>query len=69
MAIRIPAQLNGRYGQAINLADFVRKAQLMNYEAFRAMYEGRFAKMFNARHGRDHLDEQSGPAEFCVADL
>ncbi len=42
-----PEQLNGRYGPAINLADFVRKAQLMNYEAFRAMYEGRFAKMFN----------------------
>ena len=44
---RYPAQLNARYGPAINLADFVRKAQLMNYEAFRAMYEGRFAKMFN----------------------
>ncbi len=42
-----PGQLNGRYGPALNLADFVRKAQLMNYEAFRAMYEGRFAKMFN----------------------
>jgi hypothetical protein len=44
---RYPDQLNNRYGPAINLADFVRKAQLMNYEAFRAMYEARFAKMFN----------------------
>jgi hypothetical protein len=44
---RYPNQLNSRYGTAINLADFVRKAQLMNYEAFRAMYEARFAKMFN----------------------
>ena len=44
---RYPGQLNTRYGPAINLADFVRKAQLMNYEAFRAMYEGRFAQLFN----------------------
>ena len=30
-----------------NLADFVRKSQLANYEAFRAMYEGRNAQMFH----------------------
>ncbi len=48
---RYPGQLNARYGPAINLADFVRKAQLMNYEAFRAMYEGRFVKMFNPETG------------------
>ena len=30
-----------------NLADFVRKAQLANYEAFRAMYEGRNAQLFH----------------------
>jgi len=30
-----------------NLADFVRKAQLANYEAYRAMYEGRAARMFH----------------------
>jgi hypothetical protein len=30
-----------------NLADFVRKAQLMNYEGYRAMYEGRNAQMFH----------------------
>jgi hypothetical protein len=44
---KYPSELNGRYGPAINLADFVRKAQLMNYEGFRAMYEGRFVQMFN----------------------
>jgi hypothetical protein len=44
---KYPYELNDRYGPAINLADFVRKAQLMNYEGFRAMYEGRFAQMFN----------------------
>ncbi len=41
-----PLQLAARYGKVANLADFVRKAQLMNYEAFRAMYEGRNANMF-----------------------
>ncbi len=40
-----------RYGHIRNLADFVRKAQLANYEAFRAMYEGRNAKMFKETTG------------------
>jgi hypothetical protein len=42
-----PGILASRYGKPANLADFVRKAQLMNYEAFRAMYEGRNAQMFH----------------------
>jgi len=42
-----PAILAARYGKVANLADFVRKAQLMNYEAYRAMYEGRNAQMFH----------------------
>ncbi|MGB9144854.1 MAG: sugar-binding domain-containing protein [Acidobacteriaceae bacterium] len=41
-----PSILAGRYGRVANLADFARKAQLMNYEAFRAMYEGRNARLF-----------------------
>jgi hypothetical protein len=40
-------QLEDRYGKVRNLADFVRKAQLMNYEAYRAMYEGRNAELFH----------------------
>jgi hypothetical protein len=40
-----------RYGLPANLADFTRKAQLANYECFRAMYEGRFAKMFHPATG------------------
>jgi beta-mannosidase len=40
-----------RYGKVANLADFVRKSQLANYEAFRAMYEGRNAKLFNPSTG------------------
>jgi beta-galactosidase/beta-glucuronidase len=38
--------VEARYGAVKNLADFTRKAQLMNYEAYRAMYEGREAKLF-----------------------
>jgi len=46
-----PRTLAKRYGHIRNLADFVRKAQLANYEAFRAMYEGRNAKMFTETTG------------------
>lgn len=42
-----PIQLAARYGKVANLADFVRKAQLMNFEAYRSMYEGRNAKLFH----------------------
>jgi hypothetical protein len=42
-----PSIVASRYGKISNLADFVRKAQLMNYEAFRAMYEGRNAQLFH----------------------
>jgi hypothetical protein len=41
-----PYELAGRYGRVANLADFVRKAQMMNFEAYRAMYEGRNARLF-----------------------
>jgi beta-mannosidase len=46
-----PFTLAKRYGPIRNLADFVRKAQLANYEAFRAMYEGRNAQMFKQTTG------------------
>jgi hypothetical protein len=42
-----PKTLADRYGKVANMADFVRKSQLANYEAYRAMYEGRNAKLFN----------------------
>ena len=44
---KYPGILASRYGKIDNLADFVRKAQLANYEAFRAMYEGRNAQLFH----------------------
>jgi mannosylglycoprotein endo-beta-mannosidase len=46
-----PFELARRYGHIRNLADFVRKGQLANYEAYRAMYEGRNAQMFKATTG------------------
>jgi beta-mannosidase len=46
-----PGTLSERYGHIHNLADFVRKGQLATYEAFRAMYEGRNAKMFKETTG------------------
>jgi hypothetical protein len=42
-----PAVIAARYGPVANLADFVRKSQLANYEAYRAMYEGRNAQLFH----------------------
>lgn len=56
-----PKMINARYGKVLNLADFVRKAQLANYEAFRAMYEGRFAKLFNPCTGA--ITWMSNPAQ------
>jgi mannosylglycoprotein endo-beta-mannosidase len=46
-----PTTLAKRYGNIRNLADFVRKSQLANYEAFRAMYESRNAEMFKESTG------------------
>ncbi len=46
-----PGIIASRYGKIANLADFVRKAQLANYEAYRAMYEGRNAQMFHPATG------------------
>jgi predicted GH43/DUF377 family glycosyl hydrolase len=46
-----PHTLAARYGPPSSLADFVRKAQMMNFEAFRALYEGRSAKLFHPATG------------------
>ena len=46
-----PVEMARRSGHIRNLADFVRKSQLANYEAYRAMYEGRNAQMFTATTG------------------
>jgi hypothetical protein len=42
-----PEIIGNRYGAFSSLADFVRKSQLANYESYRALYEGRFAKLFH----------------------
>ena len=46
-----PEVLARRYGHIRNLADFARKGQMANYEAYRAMYEGRNAEMFRTTTG------------------
>lgn len=46
-AQNFPGEIAARYGTFRNLADFVRKAQMADYEAFRAMYEGRNALLFH----------------------
>ncbi len=48
---RYPQQLAERYGPIRNLADFARKGQMANYEAFRAMYEGRNSLLFHPATG------------------
>jgi Exo-beta-D-glucosaminidase Ig-fold domain/Glycosyl hydrolases family 2/Glycosyl hydrolases family 2, sugar binding domain/Glycosyl hydrolases family 2, TIM barrel domain len=44
---KYPGIVTSRYGKIANLADFVRKGQLMNYEAYRSLYEGRNAVLFH----------------------
>jgi mannosylglycoprotein endo-beta-mannosidase len=51
MGDKYPFEIARRYGHIRNLADFVRKAQLANYEAYRAMYESRNAEMFKTTTG------------------
>jgi len=58
---KYPGIIAARYGKVANLADFVRKSQLANYEAFRAMYEGRNAKLFAPTTGI--LTWMSNPAQ------
>jgi hypothetical protein len=48
---KFPLLLAQRYGAFANLADFVRKSQLADYEAFRALYEGRNAALFEPATG------------------
>ncbi len=41
-----------RYGEGTSLADFERKAQMMNYETYRAVFEGLQAHMWTRNSGR-----------------
>jgi hypothetical protein len=46
------ATLAQRYGAGTSLADFERKAQMMNYETYRAVFEGLQAHMWTRNSGR-----------------
>lgn len=46
-----PQAVADRYGPVSGLPDFVRKSQLVNYECYRAIFEGRNSKLFNPASG------------------
>ena len=48
---KYPRYMEARYGKIRNFADFARKAQLMNYETHRAIYEGRIGRLFEPMEG------------------
>ena len=48
---KYPRFMATRYGEIKNFPDFVRKAQLMNYETHRAIFEGRIGRMFEPMEG------------------
>lgn len=43
--------LSERFGKPVNVADFIRKSQMMNFESNRALYEGRMGEMFRPCEG------------------
>jgi beta-mannosidase len=58
------AILAKRYGPFNTLADFIRKAQLADYEAFRAMYEARMSRLFDPATAI--ITWMSNPAQPCL---
>jgi hypothetical protein len=40
-----------RYGEALNIEDFCRKSQMVNYETYRAIYEGYNSRLWNPCSG------------------
>jgi beta-mannosidase len=58
------AILAKRYGPYNTLADFIRKAQLADYEAFRAMYEARMSRLFDPATAI--ITWMSNPAQPCL---
>ena len=47
------------YGAPVGIEDFCRKAQMVNMETFKAIFESCNDKMLERLHGHDDLDEQS----------
>jgi len=46
-----PVSIADRFGPLSGLPDFVRKSQLVNYECYRAIFEGRNSKLFSPASG------------------
>jgi hypothetical protein len=53
-----------RYGAYASLPEFVRKAQMADYEAYRAMYEARLSRLFNPCTAV--ITWMSNPAQPCL---
>jgi beta-mannosidase len=53
-----------RYGPYASLAEFVRKAQMADYETYRAMYESHLTRMFNPSTAL--ITWMSNPAQPCL---
>jgi beta-mannosidase len=53
-----------RFGSYTTLADFIRKSQMADYEAYRAMYEARLFRMFNPCTAV--ITWMSNPAQPCL---
>ena len=49
--VTLAAGMKARYGEPGDLDDFCRKCQLINYETWRAIYEGHMAKLWNPCSG------------------
>ena len=58
-----------RYGEGTSLEDFERKAQMMNYETYRAVFEGLQAHMWTKNSGRLLWMTHPGLAQQPLADL
>ena len=61
--------LQTSFGAATDLADFERKAQLMNYVSYRAIFEGFQAHLWTRKQRPPAVDDASRVAEQRVADL
>ena len=63
------AALAEQYGAAASLEDFERKAQLMDYVSYRAIFEGFQAHLWTTNSGRLLVDDSSLVAEQHLANL
>ena len=64
----VPAGASAEFGEPANLADFERKAQMLDYVDHRAIFEGFNAHLWDPQWAPD-VDDAAGMAEHDVADF